>query len=233
MSIARALLVLAPRSSIREQRAGARPAFFTPEQRQALDARRKARADKPAATIVVSPTTRVDGFVKRSGGPSTVWVNGEALPEGSGDAPRIAPSLSVTVGEGGRRTALKPGEVLDRDTGEIRDVIGGGEIRVRRTPNEASQPRFQPGRTFGRGAHHRHHHDDGNRRLDRQPREPSTFRDRATASCDQGSVDRVPAAQQPPPCPDNDFTAPDGVEIGQHPATPRLRAAQRLASCLT
>jgi hypothetical protein len=108
--------------------------FFTPEQREALDSRRKARVpDKPAAAMVVSPTTRVDGFVKRSAGPSTVWVNGEALPEGSGDAPRIAPSLSVTLGEGGRRTALKPGEVLDRGTGEVRDVIGDGEIRVRRT----------------------------------------------------------------------------------------------------
>ncbi len=108
--------------------------FFTPEQREALDSRRKARVpDKPAAAMVVSPTTRVDGIVKRSAGPSTVWVNGEALPEGSGDAPRIAPSLSVTLGEGGRRTALKPGEVLDRGTGEVRDVIGDGEIRVRRT----------------------------------------------------------------------------------------------------
>ena len=107
--------------------------FFTPEQREALDARRKARVpDKPAAAIVVSPTTRVDGFVKRSGGPSTVWVNGEALPEGSGDAPRIAPSMSVSVGEGGRRTALKPGEVLDRGTGEVRDLIGDGEIRIQR-----------------------------------------------------------------------------------------------------
>jgi hypothetical protein len=107
--------------------------FFSPEQREAFDARRKARMpDKPAAAVVASPTTRVDGFVKRSGGPSTVWVNGEALPEGSGDAPRIAPSLSVTLGEGGRRSALKPGEVLDRGTGEVRDVIGDGEIRVRR-----------------------------------------------------------------------------------------------------
>ena len=133
MSIVRALVVLAlvaPSASSAQELGRL---FFTPEQRAALDARRKARVpDKPAATIVVSPTTRVDGFVKRSGGPSTVWVNGEALPEGSGDAPRIAPSLSVTVGEGGRRAALKPGEVLDRDTGEIRDVIGGGEIRVRR-----------------------------------------------------------------------------------------------------
>jgi hypothetical protein len=107
--------------------------FFTPEQRAALDARRKARVpDKPAAAVMASPTTRVDGFVKRSGGPSTVWVNGEPLPEGSGDAPRIGPEASVSVGEGGRRSTLRPGEVLDRGTGEVRDVIGDGEIRVRR-----------------------------------------------------------------------------------------------------
>jgi len=109
--------------------------FFTPEQRAALDARRKARVpDKPSATVAASPTTRVDGFVQRSGGPSTVWVNGEALPEGSGDLPRIGPRVSVPLGEGGRRAALKPGQTLDRGTGEVRDVIGDGEIRVRRAP---------------------------------------------------------------------------------------------------
>ena len=65
--------------------------FFTPDQRAALDARRKARVpDKPAAVAVASPTTRVDGFVKRSRGPSTVWVNGEPLPEGAPEAPRRA-----------------------------------------------------------------------------------------------------------------------------------------------
>jgi len=107
--------------------------FFTPEQRAALDARRKARVpDKPAAVVVASPTTKLDGYVKRSGGPSTVWVNGEPLPEGAGDAPRIGPRVSISVGEGGRRAALRPGEVLDRGTGEVRDLIGDGEIRVRR-----------------------------------------------------------------------------------------------------
>ena len=57
--------------------------FFTPDQRAALDARRKARVpDKPAATPQVeSPVTRVNGVVQRSGGKSTVWVNGEAIPE--------------------------------------------------------------------------------------------------------------------------------------------------------
>jgi hypothetical protein len=111
--------------------------FFTPEQRAAFDARRKARVpDKPAAAVVASPTTKLDGYVRRSGGPSTVWVNGEALPEGSPDAPRIARDgdarVSVPVGEGGRRAGLRPGEVLDRGTGEVRDVLGDGEIRVRR-----------------------------------------------------------------------------------------------------
>jgi hypothetical protein len=109
--------------------------FFTPDERAALDARRKARVpDKPAAAVVASPTTKLDGYVKRSGGPSTVWVNGEPVPEGGGDGPRIGSRVSIPVGEGGRRAALKPGEVLDRGTGEVRDVIGEGEIRIRRSP---------------------------------------------------------------------------------------------------
>jgi hypothetical protein len=112
--------------------------FFTPEQRAALDARRKARVpDKPAAAAVVSPTTRLDGYVKRSQGPSTVWVNGEGQLETSPEAPRIGATrrddgrVSIGVGESGARVGLKPGEVLDRGTGEVRDVIGDGEIRVR------------------------------------------------------------------------------------------------------
>ena len=108
--------------------------FFTPDQRAALDARRKARVpDKPAAVVVASPTTRVDGYVKRGGGRSTVWVNGESLPEGPSEA-RIGDGerVSIPLGEAGRRATLRPGEVLDRGTGEVRDVIGDGEIRVRR-----------------------------------------------------------------------------------------------------
>jgi hypothetical protein len=113
--------------------------FFTREQREALDARRKARVpDKPTAAVVVSPTTRLDGYVKRSTGPSTVWVNGEAQPDAAQpESPRIPRTtderVSVVIGETGSRRGLKPGEVLDRGTGEVRDVIGDGEIKVRRT----------------------------------------------------------------------------------------------------
>lgn len=106
--------------------------FFTPEQRAVLDARRKARTpDKPMAAAV-SPTLRLDGYVKRSSGRSTVWVNGESL-EDKGHIPASTDApVSVSVGEGAARIRMKPGEVLDRNNGEITDVIGDGEIKVRR-----------------------------------------------------------------------------------------------------
>ena len=113
--------------------------FLSPEQRAALDARRKAKLpDRPASVAVESPTTRVDGMVMRSGGKSTVWLNGEPVPEGTQpEGMRVAPgrrdpsSVSVTVGEGERRVEMKIGESIDRGSGELRDVIGSGEIRVR------------------------------------------------------------------------------------------------------
>ena len=104
--------------------------FFTPEQRAALDARRKARVpDRPNITTTVSPTTRLDGYVKRQGGRSTVFVNGDAVLEGTADAPVVDPErrggrVPVTAGEGGQRIELRPGETLDRDTGRVRDVLG-------------------------------------------------------------------------------------------------------------
>jgi hypothetical protein len=106
--------------------------FFTPEQRQALDARRRARVpDKPAAApVIASPTTRLDGYVRRSDGKHTVWVDGgtadDSTPQPDGRVP-------VPVNDSGARVRLKPGQVVDRGTGEITDVLGErGELRVRR-----------------------------------------------------------------------------------------------------
>ncbi len=108
--------------------------FFTPEQRQALDARRRARLpDRPNAPVNTSSTTRLNGYVSRENGKSTVWVNGEPLPETASEAPRIGGSGRVTVNvESGARANLRPGEVLDRGTGEVKDVLGNGEIRIER-----------------------------------------------------------------------------------------------------
>jgi hypothetical protein len=113
--------------------------FFTPAQRAELDARRRARVpDKPAAAPVTeSPITRVNGAVRRAGGKSTVWVNGEMIPEGTlPDAARLLPRsqgpgrVAVPAGEGSKHYDLRVGESLDRGSGEVRDVIGNGEIKV-------------------------------------------------------------------------------------------------------
>jgi len=105
--------------------------FFTPEQRAAFDARRKSRTpDRPAP--VVASTVRLDGYVKRSGGRNTVWVNGESV-----DSPARLPEgtetrVTVRADEQGQAVRLKPGEILNRENGKVSDVIGGGEIKVRR-----------------------------------------------------------------------------------------------------
>src|SRR5262245_48907784 len=128
-----ALLVLLGASEAASAQDSLGRLFFTPEQRQSLDARRRARLpDRPSAPVV-SPTTRVDGYVQRGSGKSTVFVNGEALPETAPEAPRIGTGrVTVNVGESGARAGLRPGETLDRGTGAVRDVIGNGQIRIER-----------------------------------------------------------------------------------------------------
>jgi hypothetical protein len=113
--------------------------FFTPEQRAALDARRKARVpDKPAAVPQAElPITRVNGTVQRAGGRSTVWVNGEAIPENQAASPQVATRdgrVSIPAGDSGQRYDLRVGESLDRASGQVRDVIGEGEVKVRPGP---------------------------------------------------------------------------------------------------
>jgi hypothetical protein len=118
--------------------------FFTPEQRAALDARRAARLPDTPTVARESPTTRVDGFVARSSGHSTVWVDGEALADGAQpeglrvQRGRDAGKVTVIFGEQGRRVEMRVGETLDRGTGDVKGVVGNGEVRVER---RGAQPR--------------------------------------------------------------------------------------------
>lgn len=113
--------------------------FLTPQHRAALDVRRASRVpDKPTAEVVVeSPTARIDGQVLRSDGRSTIWVNGQPMREGArseglrmAPAPTAADSVTLSVGEGERSVRLKVGESMNRDTGEVRGMLGDGEVRV-------------------------------------------------------------------------------------------------------
>ena len=60
------------------------------------------------------------------------------MPENAPEAPRIdsgrspSGSVSISVGESGKRMRLKPGESLDRGNGEVHDLVGDGEIKVRK-----------------------------------------------------------------------------------------------------
>ena len=81
--------------------------FFSPAERDALDARRSERSG--SAPAAVQAPVRIDGYVLRSGGPSTVWVNG-----------------SVDRSNGRARA----GNTLDQV--QVRDVIGDGRVRAQR-----------------------------------------------------------------------------------------------------
>lgn len=119
--------------------------FLTPAQRTALDVRRASRVpDRPAAVVVESPTARVDGQVVRSDGRSTVWVNGVAVREGAqSEGLRVGPtstgaeSVTLAVGDGERRVEIKVGDTMNRDTGEVRDMLGEGSVGVSGTRKAA------------------------------------------------------------------------------------------------
>jgi len=112
--------------------------FFTPEQRDTLDARRRAGVQERSAPVPISPTTRLDGYVKRSQGKSTIWLDGNAIADGvrpdgvrvyrGGDPTRVR----IGVGEGKRQVTVRVGQTVDRASGEIKDPIDPGELRIER-----------------------------------------------------------------------------------------------------
>jgi hypothetical protein len=112
--------------------------FLTPEQRAALDARRKARQpDKPAA-VAASPTTRVDGYVRRQGANSTIWLNGLPVTESPGTRIEAGKGgqagVAVPLGDEARSAHARVGQSVDSATGEVKDPLGEGEISVKRAP---------------------------------------------------------------------------------------------------
>ena len=62
------------------------------------------------------------------------WPVPDVAPPGTELALELYVTITpaVSVGESGARAGLKPGESIDRSTGEVRDVLGNGEIRVHR-----------------------------------------------------------------------------------------------------
>lgn len=127
--------------------------FLTPEQREILDGRRRARVpDKPTAVVVESPVTQFDGHVARSSGRSTLWFGGQLLrdgvmPEGIQIAPRRdAPGrVSIRLRDSDASVDLKVGQALVRETGEIRDPLNASTAPPEQDAGRSTPPRDSNG----------------------------------------------------------------------------------------
>ena len=113
--------------------------FFDPQQRAELE---RLRLQPPKAPprprqIVEAPIVApqppkdvtLNGYVTRSGGRSTVWINDQ--PTNAGQAPATSAPMPVPFGDTGRRVELKVGQSFGEDAG-TRDPLLGGKIQVNR-----------------------------------------------------------------------------------------------------
>ena len=109
--------------------------FLTPQQRQDLDRRRASnRAEEEAPQIKEGPLT-LDGQVQRSSGKTTTWING--VPQSDSYSSREPARVTVTPNAGEPGVRLKVGQIFDRASGEVRDKLGNGEVRVKPAPQPA------------------------------------------------------------------------------------------------
>ncbi|NHZ94833.1 hypothetical protein [Massilia sp. CCM 8734] len=98
--------------------------FTTPAERQQLDIARGLVAPPPPPPVAAAPPApqpmTVNGFVRCSGGKSTVWVNNEAQ-DGARNrlsGPAQAPRVTVTL-PSGRKVSVKPGQSVDANAGTV------------------------------------------------------------------------------------------------------------------
>lgn len=133
--------------------------FFTPAERAALErARRQVQEvptvepePPPSRTPMVSelppeevlPVITVDGYVKRSGGEATVWVNGENSYAGAAAAGPIDPRTArirgqrIAIVPGGAHppVLLKPGQSYDPRSATTADLYEHPDPAREITPN--------------------------------------------------------------------------------------------------
>ena len=133
VSLALLLACLAPAAATAEELGRL---FFTPEQRQDLDRRRATnRAEEEAPQIKEGPLT-LDGHVQRSSGRTATWING--VPQYDNPAGRDPARVTVVPNAGEAGVSLKVGQIFERTSGEVRDKLGGGEIKVQQAPQAQS-----------------------------------------------------------------------------------------------
>lgn len=144
--VARLLMVVTLALSVPLPAAELGRLFFSPEERAALDRARHAQpqveADRKSEREsldlleaeefepVMADAVRVDGFVSRSGGPQTVWVNGMDSHQGNFGDIGIDPKrvrvessrVRLPLGSADNGVLLKPGQSFDPGSELITDA---------------------------------------------------------------------------------------------------------------
>ena len=111
--------------------------FFTPERRQALDRQRELNIQE-TQVIPEDPTLTINGVVTRSSGKQTTWINGVAQNENDQPSGVTVTSSHKNPGKVLVRPNDQPGtqanvgDTVNRNTGEATDLLGDGQISVRR-----------------------------------------------------------------------------------------------------
>lgn len=117
----RLLLLLLACGGAHAQTAQVGRLFTTPEERHKLDIARGTVAAPPAQPVTLAPPppalpVTLNGTLRRSAGPSTVWLNQEAQ-HARVDGTRVTVTLPS-----GERVRIKPGQTLDPNAGAVKDV---------------------------------------------------------------------------------------------------------------
>ena len=110
--------------------------FFTPERRQALDRQRELNIQE---TLVIpeDPTLTINGIVTRSSGKQTTWINGVAQNENDASGitvttNRKTPGKVIVQPNDRPPRKANVGDTINRNTGETSDLLGDGQIGIRR-----------------------------------------------------------------------------------------------------
>ena len=112
--------------------------FFTPQQRAALDNARVQTHEAKAGPATLSGSVTFKGYVQRSDGHTTVWVNREALHDQALDHGKGTPTLRVPTAT--RWVPLKAGQSMDATSGSVEEGYtpsqNKGDAPASRIPQE-------------------------------------------------------------------------------------------------
>ena len=111
--------------------------FFTPQQRATLDNARAQTHEPKAGPAPLSGSVTFKGYVQRSDGHTTVWVNREALHDQALDHGKGPPTLRVPTAT--RWVPLKAGQSMDATSGSVEEGYSASQDKSNAPASPHSQ----------------------------------------------------------------------------------------------